>query len=229
MASIWKHPNSRYWTACWRDHNGRQRRKSTKATSRRLAQSIADEFEREFRDRRTFRHLRKTLERFHEELTGRKIKRVSLRTYVADWLSAKKPTVSARTNDFYTSAAHRFLEFLGERADLSIEEITRADIVAYRNKLAGQVVAKTANHYIKGVKMLFRAARADEVVTENPAEFVKGVRADNGEKIQRAFTIGELQTVLAAADPEWKSMVLFGLYTGQRLIDLALLCHSNVD
>jgi len=34
---------------------------------------------------------------------------------------------------------------------------------------------------------------------------------------------------LEAADPEWKSLTLFGLYTGQRLADLAVLTWDNVD
>lgn len=35
--------------------------------------------------------------------------------------------------------------------------------------------------------------------------------------------------MLAAADPEWRSLVLFGFYTGQRLGDLARLRWNNVD
>ena len=31
------------------------------------------------------------------------------------------------------------------------------------------------------------------------------------------------------ADPEWQSLIKFGLYSGQRLGDLALLTWSNVD
>ena len=45
----------------------------------------------------------------------------------------------------------------------------------------------------------------------------------------RSFTIDELRIVLDVADPEWKSMILFGLYTGQRLADVATLRWSNVD
>jgi integrase len=31
------------------------------------------------------------------------------------------------------------------------------------------------------------------------------------------------------ADDEWRSMILFGLYTGQRLSDIASLRWSNID
>jgi hypothetical protein len=39
----------------------------------------------------------------------------------------------------------------------------------------------------------------------------------------REFKRPELNALLAAADGEWKRAVLFGVYTGQRLGDLAPL------
>jgi hypothetical protein len=41
--------------------------------------------------------------------------------------------------------------------------------------------------------------------------------------------ITELQAILAVADPEWRSPILFGLYTGQRLSDLVSLSWNNID
>jgi len=46
MASIWKHPNSRFLTACYTDKDGEQAKRSTKQTDRRKALAIALEFER---------------------------------------------------------------------------------------------------------------------------------------------------------------------------------------
>ena len=45
MASLWKHPNSPFWTACFTDENGRQVKKSTKLEDRRLAMKAAEAFE----------------------------------------------------------------------------------------------------------------------------------------------------------------------------------------
>jgi integrase len=39
----------------------------------------------------------------------------------------------------------------------------------------------------------------------------------------------EIRSLLAVADPEWQSLIKFGLYTGQRLGDLARLTWRNVD
>jgi integrase len=38
-----------------------------------------------------------------------------------------------------------------------------------------------------------------------------------------SFTLPELRTVLDLANDEWRSMILFGFYTGQRLGDIATL------
>jgi integrase len=86
------------------------------------------------------------------------------------------------------------------------------------------------NHELKCLKMIFKAARRDGAITEDPTEFVDTVRqtGTKGEQ-RRPFTIPELQAVLSVADAEWTSLVRFGLYTGQRLADLASLTWANLD
>src|ERR1700730_17110934 len=71
--------------------------------------------------------------------------------------------------------------------------------------------------------------REDDAISEDPAGTVKGVQKAAAAAKKRAFTLDELRAVLDAADPEWKSMILFGLYTGQRLADIATMRWSNVD
>jgi hypothetical protein len=53
-----------------------------------------------------------------------------------------------------------------------ITEITRSDLIAYRNGLAKKLAAKSVNHDVKVAKMLFRAARKLGLVAEDPVEFV---------------------------------------------------------
>ncbi|HEY9250976.1 MAG TPA: LacI family DNA-binding transcriptional regulator [Rariglobus sp.] len=52
MASIWKHPESRYWVACYTDETGRQRKRSTRLTSRSNALLAARRIENACRDKR---------------------------------------------------------------------------------------------------------------------------------------------------------------------------------
>ncbi len=85
------------------------------------------------------------------------------------------------------------------------------------------------NHGVKFLRMVFRAAREDATIADNPAEFVRVVRPADGRKGRRPFTLPELRAVLSVADEEWRSMILFGLYSGQRLGDVARLTWANLD
>jgi len=72
------------------------------------------------------------------------------------------------------------------------------------------------------------------VCLDNPIEFIGPVRAGGKSEQKRSeqkrpFTLAELQAILAIADPEWRSLILFGLYTGQRLSDLVTLGWNNID
>jgi integrase len=232
MASVWKHPASQYWTACFRDHTGRQRRVSTKTSDKKLARRIAQEYERAIRNKRTFSQLEKTLRAFHEELCSESVAKRSLRAFCEEWLQEKEPSVSASTKKFYRGVVTLLLDYFGERADQPISEITRADLVAMRNARAKEVSASTVNHDFIAVRMIFCAAKLAKRVAEDPAEAIGSVREfdDPNETGRRAFTIVELQTLLAVVDdPEWQSMIRVGLYSGARLGDIALLRWANVN
>jgi integrase len=230
VASLFRHPQSKYWTACFRNTAGKQRRISTKTTDKRLAQRIADQFEKASRNKVTLAQIEKTLRTFAEELDPQIIERRSLRAFCSEWLAEKEPSVSTSTFKFYRQALQRYLAHLGERSDRPIGEITRNDLVTYRNQLAARVSAVTANHDVAAVKAVFAAAKALNRIYENPAESLKPVReTQKDSNKRRPFTIGELQALIAAADPEWQSMIRFGLYCGARLIDVALLQWLNID
>jgi len=222
MASIWKHPQSRFWTACFRDAGGRQRRISTREANPRKAQKIAEAYEKASREKKTRLHTRRVIERLHEELGGEPMSAETVRDYANKWLQQKEPAVRLRTFDFYRYAITKFVNWLGPRADLPITEITKADLIAYRTELTKTLSARTINHDLSVIRMLFLSARRDDVLITNPAEFVEGVRGRTGVQ-RRAFTIPQLQAILDVADPEWGSMIRFGLYTGQRLSDIAAL------
>jgi integrase len=130
----------------------------------------------------------------------------------------------------YEKTVAAFLEHLGlKRAEADIADVSRTDIVAFRDSLyCRELAPDTVNRYIKILRMLFNAAHRDRFVLENPVEHVEPVK-DASNARRRPFTIPEIQAVLAVADPEWQSLIKFGLYSGQRLGDLALLTWSNID
>jgi integrase len=181
------------------------------------------------RSKRTLKQVQTVLDQLHEELSGARIVRATVRTRVASWLETKKPETAPATLYFYRNSLGKFLDFLGPRADQAITEVTKQDVVAFRNRISTQVSAKTTNHDLRAVKSFFKSAQEDDVIPEDPAAPVKGVQKEVAAAKKRAFTLDQLRAVLDVADPEWKSMILFGLYTGQRLADVATVRWSNVD
>ena len=55
------------------------------------------------------------------------------------------------------------------------------------------------------------------------------LRKSSNESKRRPFTLAEIKRILKACDTEWRGLVLFGLYLGQRLGDLARLTWRAVD
>jgi integrase len=229
MASIWRHPKSKYWTACFRDQHGNQRRVSTKETDRRRALRIAEEYEKAVRTKRTMRQTLAVLARLHEETAGESLPQKSLRAYATEWLAAKAPEIGARTYDSYSNGLTQLLGYLGPRADAAITDITKPELLAYRNYLSVKLSSVTVNNHLSMLRMLFKSARRDCVCLDNPAEFIGPVRTSAKSDNKRPFSLPELKAILAVADPEWRSLILFGLYTGQRLSDLVSLTWNNID
>jgi hypothetical protein len=125
MSSVWRHPRSKYFTACFRDASGRQRRITTKETNRKRALKIAEAFENASRQRRTLAHTRRVIEQLHEEISSQKVQQETLRSFTQTWLAAKKPEVSLRTLVSYSAAIQQLTEFLGARADAPLAESPR--------------------------------------------------------------------------------------------------------
>lgn len=229
MASIFKRPRSKYWFAAFTDANGRRLKKSTKSTEKRTALRIADEFEMAANKRRTFLQVRRVLGEFSKNLLGLEMTEPTVRGHVENWIAAKTNSTAPSTIIFYKSATTKFLSWLGGRADKEISLVQRADIISFRNERAAVAAAKTVNHEIKALRMVFRAARKDGILSDDPAEFVEIVKDRREGPARQPFTVEQIRAVLDECDSEWKSLVLFGLYTGQRMGDLATLHWSNID
>lgn len=216
------------WYAIFRDLNGRQRWVKLESKTRQDAQKAADVLEDTSKRRKSAQHIRAAFADLYHTFYGEGSPVSTVRTFMTSWLNQKKPETSQGTYLAYKKTVEAFLAALGPRADGDIAEVTRKDLVEFRNALATNRASDTTNRYVVTLRMIFRAAHRDGFVLENPAEHVDTVK-DTGGEGRRPFTIPELQAVLEVADDEWKSLVKFGLYTGQRLGDLAALTWANVD
>ena len=232
MAFVFKNPNTSNWLAGFRDANGKRRNRSTGllATERnkRRAEGIALEYEAAARNKRSAQQVRRTICSLHKEITGEDMPVVTLRLHVDQWLLSKKTSVAPKTVSFYDGACTKFLNYLDDRADKELGEITREELEAFRDDLATRLAPKTVNHHIKVLRMLFRDARDRSLLADAPTEFVKTVKSRKVLE-RRPFTMDEIRAVLVHCNAEWRSMVLFGLYTGQRLGDIARFTWKNVD
>lgn len=228
MASLWKRPDSKYWIACYTTPDGRQLKRSTKTTDKLKAKRLAETFEQEARTKRTAIQARRVLTGIYRDLSGEELPSQSVREFVTNYLVRKKPEVSLSTYAYYNGNLTRFLTWLGARADKDLSELSRTDLTVYRNHLAASLGGKTVNHTMQCIKSLFREAKKDGLIVDDPGEFVEAVK-HRSDDVRRPFKLDELRAVLAVADDEWRSMIRFGLYTGQRLSDIAALTWNNID
>jgi integrase len=229
MASIRQRECSKFWFACVTLPNGRRVQRSTKETDRKKAQQLAEKWESATRGRVTARQTQKVIAELYRDITGQHLDFPTVREYFNSWVARKKPETAPSTYAFYQGKAQRFVNWLGNRADQQIVLITREDILGFRAVELERVARRSVNHAIKFLRMVFKTAKEDgKYHDENPATGVKTAKL-RGETRRRGFTIPEIRRVLDAANDEWKSLIFFGLYTGQRLGDLARLTWQNID
>ncbi|HVW21689.1 MAG TPA: tyrosine-type recombinase/integrase [Opitutaceae bacterium] len=188
---------------------------------------LATQWEESARGRVTEAQARRVLSDIHEQIHGTKLSTPSLQAFTAQWLGRKEGETAEVTLRAYRHASEEFSTFLGDRAEQPIHYITPAQVAAWRDAAAAKASPRTANNKLKIIRTLFQSAWRDGLLTDNPAAKVSALKA--GRSRRRAFTIGELRAILGVASTEWRGMVLAGLYTGQRLKDIASLTWANVD
>jgi integrase len=229
MASIRRREGSKFWFGCVTLPNGRRIQRSTKEADRKKAQKIAEHWEAATRGRVTARQTQKVIADLYRDITGQRLVFPTVREYFDGWVARKKPETAPNTYRFYHDKSQTFLGWLGKRADEQIALIDRQDILDFRAAELKRVAPRSVNHSIKFLRMVFKTAKEDgKYHDENPASGVKVAKIRDG-KHRRGFTIPEIQRVLDVANDEWRSLIFFGLYTGQRLGDLVRLTWQNVD
>lgn len=229
MATILKKPTSKFWFAAFRDANGHQHRKSTGTIDKAKAKRIADQYETVAQRKGNPQTVRENFANLYKEFYGEELPSATVRGFVDRWLKDRERETSPATFSVYDKTTERFLEFLGSEAERELGTLTKTRIVDYRNQLADKLAPATVNRDVTIVKMIFRKARLDGYLFDDPAEGVKIIKRRGEDKPRRPLTVPEIQSVLALADPEWQSLIKFGLYTGQRLADLASLTWNQVD
>ena len=209
MASVRRKSASKYRFACYLIADGTRVQRGTKETDRKKAQRLADGFEEVARQQLTARQAQRIVADTYYRITGNSLPATTTREYFHAWLARKKPETAPSTHTFYTGKARRFLDWLGDRATDGLGNITAEHILAFRGTENGRVRPATVNHALKLLRMLFEDAKRDGLIADNPADFVRLVKADQP-RLRRPFSLDEIKHLLAAADEEWQSLILFG-------------------
>jgi integrase len=231
MASLTLKSTSPFFFACYRDHTGRQCRRSTHETDRKMAQRVADTYQALAQRAIAARKIRKSMLEICHAVGGDYAQSTAtLAEYAKKFLAEKKRELKPNSYESYQKSVEKLLEFLGRRATEDIGELSKSDIVGFRDHLVGKVAVGTANHDLRITKQLFNCARRDGYLETDPCEFVSQLKRRKGDSLERRpFALTELRAILAVADPEWRSLIMFGALSGQRLGDLCALKWGQID
>ena len=227
MASIHRHPKSKYYSAFFRDSDGKLRCKTTKQTDPKTAQEIANAFEKVFRTEDVMTHIRSTLDSLAKEIDpGASIPTV--REYLSRWIDAHGGEKSEGTQTLYKYRFGQFIDHLTEttKREMLMSSVRKSHALAFRSWMLNRTSAVTANAALRILRSAFSDAQDEAIITGNPFA-AKKLTENPAEK--RAFTVEQYHALVAAADTEMRSIIKFAAFTGQRAGDLAQLLWGAID
>jgi len=193
--------------------DGRQIRKSTETTDRKLAQRIFDKLKGEIAERKWFERLE------GEEMTFRELMERYLKEYSA---VRKKPTSYIRDKSLNGHLQRLF-------GDLILTEISPKIITEYKAMRREEGASpRSINYELVLMGHAFNLAMKEwELVKDNPVQRVSKEKVRN--QIERWLTIEEERRLLDVS-PEWlQEIILFAIHTGFRQSEILDLKWSQVD
>ena len=236
MSSLHKRTNgkSRYWWASWYGPDGRQMFRSTKCEDRNDAMQVLAKWEGLSNRARagvlTEEQVRRVAADLYLRATGETVNRQSVKDFLEGWAKRKELEIAGASAGEYKRIAEGFMESIGKRAEKDISLVTPAQVSTWRDGMAGRLAAGTVNKCLKILRGAWGQAAREGLVASNPFKSVDTIKDRRTfETTRRAFTLDEVKRILKVAGGEWRGIILFGLYTGQRLSDITGLAWNQVD
>ena len=232
MASVHRAQRSPFWYAAFYSSDGTRAFRSTKCRKRGAALQVAIEWEKASRQARDGRlteaQARRVISDIYTIANGEKLTLFTAEGLVKEWLKTKLDSIAERSRPAYEKVAAEWIKHLGSRASIPAESITAKDVLAFRTVMSVRVSAGTVNQKLNIMRGCWSWGMRLSFVPENPWKAVEMVTGEKHER--RALSLSELKELLVACgETEWRTMVLLGLYTGQRLMDIASLTWRQVD
>jgi len=232
MASLRRLSNSPYWIACFSLPDGRRTNRSTGTTDRKEAQRIANKYEDASKEAQQGRFVeiraRQTIADIFAIANKSDLPSSTMNDFFESWLKRKSIEAGDKTHLRYQGVIQQFRTFLGAKTAKDITHLTSKDIASFRDSISDRLSPGTVNISLKIIRAALNQAKRDGLLDQNEAERVTFLKRAKS-LTRRPFSLPELQRILEVANQEWRGMIIFGLYTGLRLGDIANLTWSNLD
>jgi integrase len=226
MASIRRRKGSKFWFACITLPDSKQRQFSTGLTDEKEALAVAVAAERAVRQHAERPHqLRSAFERLAEDYT--QPEDAALGEWLKEWARSRKGTVAPGTAGIYLNVAEEAGEWLASQGVTRFSGLNPAILVRLRDHWAETLAAPTVNMKMQVLRIALAVAVQAKRLDENHGKQVQRLKVE--ETRRREFRPAELDLLLPTLTGEWRGLFLLGLYTGQRLNDLAELRWKQID
>ena len=234
MATLWKHPNSRFWTAQYIDADGKRVKRSTKQEEKKAAQRVADSWEDaasmgragELTQAAGIRAISRTM-----EVAGLgKLKTPTIQEAFDLWYTSRQEKRSAATGARYEAVKRSFCDFFPpSRLKASIRSLTSEEVEAWRDsEIESGKSGSTADYGVTVIRGAVKWMIHRGLILNNPAAGIDPSDVSSPET-REAFTDDEVRRILCVCDTEWLGMVLFSAWHSLRLGDAASLTWGNID
>ena len=236
MGSLCKDAKSKCWYWSWTNADGRRLKTSTKIEAlpslREEAEAVGRAFEKiddlARREIDVDNALRKVIAETLRKIGKPPFDDPSVAQWLERWLGSQHGAVSEATLKRYQSAISHLCRILGSRKDIRLSAMTGSDIKRFRDgvRTEGRSAA-TVNLLLGVIRSALKDAIRNGLLDREPGMTVRYLKVTETEK--SVFSPGEVARLVEAATGEWRTMILLGYFTGQRLSDLARLSWADID
>lgn len=227
MAFVRKRKTSKFWFACITLPTGKRRDFSTGLEDEAEALALATATERSLRKSHTKPHqLRTALNRLADDYSPAELKGHDAAEWLKNWALSTKGRVDPTTSGNYLNTATEAGAFFTSLGVSALDAITTQHIIDLQNHLLPLNSGATVNSKTKHLRIAFAAAIERKLLEHNPA---KVPDVTETETVRRPFTPAEIERLMPTLTGEWRALFLLGLFTGQRINDLAEMPWSKID
>lgn len=200
--SLLKRSNGFYYVLWYQ--NGRQRWKSTKATTKPEALKALTKF---------------------KELFQEQVRSVSFEQFATQFLAYAEANLSLNTVRMYRTIFRTFGRFVHSSY---LNELTPETIDRYKTKRLKEISPVSVNIELRMIKAAFSTAKRWRVTEQNPLEDIPFARVP--EQAPLALTHEDFQKLLACIRESWfRKLVVFAVSTGMRRGEILNLRWQDVD